>query len=172
MPTISLKHVFIRLATLVLALLPVTLPAAQAPDFTLPGVDAPVKLSDYRGDVVYVDFWASWCPPCRKSFPWMNDLHSEFAGSGLKIIAINLDSNEAEARKFLASTPALFDVAFDTRGKIATAFDVVGMPSSYIIDRDGNIVYTHIGFLSKDKKAIEERIARLLTITTIAELSE
>lgn len=117
-----------------------------APDFSLPGVSAEIKLSDFKGKLVYLDFWASWCGPCKKSFPWMNAMQSKYASQGFKIIAINLDVNTEDGKRFLNSVPANFAIAFDAKGQVPRLYQVKGMPSSFLIGRDGNILMQHTGF--------------------------
>lgn len=149
-----------------LLLLLLTAPHAHAlnaaPGFTLEGIDAQVDLADYRGKVVYLDFWASWCVPCRKSFPWMNQLKELYETRGLEVIAINLDEERKLADAFLAATPATFTVAFDPQGQSAEHYQVMGMPSSYLIDRNGILHHSHVGFRDKDRTALESQIEELL----------
>lgn len=133
----------------------------QAPDFRLSGVKSEVKLSSYRGKPVYVDFWASWCGPCRKSFPWMNGMQEKY-GNKIKIIAVNLDQDRAEADKFLAQNPPKFTIAFDPEGKTAEAYKVKAMPSSYLIDSAGRIVSGHAGFRGQDKEELEKLIEQMI----------
>jgi len=155
-----LRHVIIAL-TLFTTLLPAILPAATAspaPDFTLPGREGVLELQQYRGQVVYLDFWASWCKPCRKSFPWMNALHKRYSDDHLVVLAVNLDEDTVAARRFLQRYPATFTVAFDPQGKVAERYGLKGMPSSYLIDKQGNIVMSHIGFRTNDTDQLEERI--------------
>ena len=143
----------------------VTAPAARtvAPPFALPGTDGvAVRLADRRGEVVYVDFWASWCPPCLQSFPWMDALAERFAADGLRVVAINLDADRDAAARFLADADPGFDIAFDPAGDSAEAFGLIGMPSSYVIDRDGRVAYAHVGFRRKDAPAIEAAVAAVL----------
>jgi thiol-disulfide isomerase/thioredoxin len=121
-----------------------------------------IKLSDYKGKVIYLDFWASWCIPCRKSFPWMNELQKRYGSKGFKVIAVNLDQEQDKARAFLQKIPANFTVAFDPEGVSATAFKVKGMPSTYLIDRTGKITFSHIGFREKEIPAMELKIKQLL----------
>src|SRR5277367_6815965 len=109
-----------------------------APDAVLRGSDgAEQKLSSLRGKVVYLDFWASWCIPCRQSFPWMNDMQKKFAGQDVVILAVNLDAKTADVDAFLARYPASFRLAFDTEGASAKQFGVKAMPTSFLIGRDG-----------------------------------
>jgi thiol-disulfide isomerase/thioredoxin len=136
---------------------------APAPDFTLPTRDGTVSLRDLRGKVVYVDFWASWCQPCRRSFPWMGRMSEAYAKQGLAIVSINLDKNRDAADAFLDQFPTEFKVAFDPAGKTAEAFHVEAMPSSFIVSRTGRIVYGHAGFEPDKADAIEDRIKEELS---------
>lgn len=134
-----------------------------APDFELSGNGATtVKLSALRGKVVYLDFWASWCGPCRQSFPWMNDLQSKYGSRGLQIVGVNLDAKDADARKFLAENNGNFLLAFDNKGVTPKLFGVKGMPTSYLIDRDGRIVSEHTGFNFSKTAGVEKEIEKLL----------
>lgn len=105
-----------------------------------------LDLSDSRGQVVVVDFWASWCVPCRRSIPWLNEMQEKYRDQGLIIIGVNEDTVEAEYVEFLKNFPAHFKTIRDAEGTLAREFDVVAMPSSFIIDRDGNVVARHLGF--------------------------
>ena len=136
--------------------------ADSAPSFTLPGKQSEVSLENSRGSVVYVDFWASWCTPCRKSFPWMNEMQTRYEKDGLQIIAINLDESREQAEAFLAKNGVDFTVAFDPDGQTASDFSVMAMPSSFLIDRNGEIIHRHIGFRQKDKNVIENSIREAL----------
>jgi peroxiredoxin len=134
----------------------------KAPDFSLKTDSGTITLKELQGKVVYLDFWASWCVPCRKSFPWMNAMHEKYSDKGLVILAINLDKEAKLVAKFLKQYPAKFKIAYDPSGKSAEAYKVLGMPSSYIIDRKGNIVETHVGFREKDKVDLENKISSTL----------
>lgn len=134
-----------------------------APKFELAGLNADmIQLSNYRGKVVYLDFWATWCVPCRKSFPWMNELLEKYQSQGLEIIAVSLDEKQKMVENFLKRYSANFTIALDPTGESADLYKVRGMPSSYIIDRSGNIVKTHMGFRAKDKARLEELIQATL----------
>jgi cytochrome c biogenesis protein CcmG, thiol:disulfide interchange protein DsbE len=124
--------------------------------------DSPIQLDQYRGRVVYLDFWASWCAPCQQSFPWMQSLKVEYEGKGLAVVAVNLDRNRADADRFLAETPIDFEVRFDPRGAVAEAYKVKGMPTSVIIDRHGVVRFTHIGFRPIDGPDYEAQLKLLL----------
>lgn len=134
-----------------------------APAFELPGLDGTVKLAGYRGKLVYLDFWASWCAPCKRSFPWMNTLQQRYGGAGLQVLAINLDAQRADASAFLAATPAAFVVAFDPAGTQARAYGIKGMPSSALIGRDGRLLWRHSGFNDGERDALEARVRAALT---------
>jgi cytochrome c biogenesis protein CcmG/thiol:disulfide interchange protein DsbE len=137
--------------------------ASAAPDFSLPGSSGTVSLHDLRGKVVLVDFWASWCVPCRQSFPWMTTMLERYGEQGLAVVAVNLDRNRQAADTFLGKFPAPFVVAFDPAGKTAEAFHVQAMPSSFLVSRDGTIVYSHEGFEQAKAAAVEDRIKEALS---------
>jgi len=137
--------------------------ATQAPDLKLPTANGSVQLSELKGKVVYLDFWASWCVPCKKSFPWMNAMQKRYAGQGFAIVAVNLDKERALADEFLQEMAANFIVAFDASGKSAEKYKLRGMPSSYLIGRDGKVLASHIGFREKDKDKLEQVIKNLLS---------
>jgi cytochrome c biogenesis protein CcmG/thiol:disulfide interchange protein DsbE len=136
----------------------------QAPEFSLPGVSqaGDVKLSDFKGRVVYLDFWATWCPPCRKSFPWMNEMHQRYQDQGLSVVAVSVDRKRELVEKFLQEMEPGFTIAQDKIGEVAKAYQLRGMPTSYLIDRDGHIVLTHMGFRTRDKAKLENAIKTLL----------
>jgi peroxiredoxin len=147
--------------------------AETAPKFTLEGQklngqQQEIKLTDYKGQIVYLDFWASWCQPCRKSFTWMNKMQSMYGNEGFKVIAINLDDSREKANKFLQQVPAKFDVAFDPRGSTAESYHVKAMPSSYIIDKQGNVIYSNLGFRGNDEDVLEEKIRKIIRQSTVA----
>lgn len=136
--------------------------ADTAPNFVLPTGSGTVSLAALKGKVVYLDFWASWCPPCRKSFPWMSDLQQRYGKLGLAVVAVNVDKTRDLAAKFLSEVPAAFTVAYDPDGKAADSYHVPGMPSSFIIDRTGKIQAIHIGFRNEDIPGIEESLRTAL----------
>ncbi|MEP6996748.1 MAG: TlpA disulfide reductase family protein [Betaproteobacteria bacterium] len=134
-----------------------------APAFTLRDANGgTVALDALRGHVVYVDFWASWCGPCRRSFPWMNDMQRRYGGKGLTIVAINVDKNPADAARFLERYPAQFAIAYDRDGTTPLAYGVQGMPSSYLVDTRGKVVQVEQGFHDERKDALEQRIQNLI----------
>jgi thiol-disulfide isomerase/thioredoxin len=134
-----------------------------APAVYLPDADGrTVSLADLRGTVVYVDSWASWCGPCKRSFPWMNEMLRKYGAKGLAVIAVNVDKKREDALRFLQSTPASVTVVYDPDGKVPQAWQVKGMPSSYLVDARGRIVLAETGFRDERKSELEERIRAAL----------
>jgi len=143
-----------------------------APDFTLPVVPSAspdagytgseISLKDLKGRVVLLDFWATWCPPCRKSFPWMDEMYSRYKEDGFIIVAVSEDTKHELVEHFIKEMNPLFPIAHDPMGEVAEKFKLRGMPTSYLIDREGNIVIIHVGFRSSDKAKLEAEIQMLL----------
>lgn len=123
-------------------------------------------LREFHGKVVVLDFWASWCVPCRRSFPWMNSMQEKYADDGLVIIGVNLDAEDADAQAFLSEIPADFQIISDPDGALAREHDVVAMPTSYIFDRDGKLVTRHLGFKVKRQDEYEALLVETLNRKT------
>jgi len=121
-----------------------------------------VKLEHPTNKVLYVDFWASWCAPCAKSFPFMNHLNRQFEERGLQIIAINLDENPDDIIPFLRRFPASFSIVRDKNQQCAKAFSVQAMPSTYLIDKQGRVRYIHLGFRPSETTQMLKIIQQLL----------
>ncbi|MFZ6812923.1 TlpA family protein disulfide reductase [Undibacterium sp. Rencai35W] len=145
-----------------------TLNAAEvgktAPEAVLQGVSTSYRLSDFKGKLVYLDFWASWCGPCKKSFPWMNVMQSKYGSQGFKIIAVNVDTDNEDWKNFLAAVPANFDIALDPKGAVAKLFDIKGMPTSVLVSRDGKVIAQHAGFNDETRNRIEKEIQLQLEV--------
>lgn len=137
-------------------------PGQTAPTLDLPGSTAPVSLTQLRGKVVFVDFWASWCGPCKQSFPWMNEMQAKYGAKGLQIVGVNLDTKRADADKFLAEVPANFRVAFDAQGDTPKRYQIKGMPSSVLVGPDGRVIQVHTGFRAEERKQLEDAIVAAL----------
>ena len=120
------------------------------------------SLAKHKGKVVYLDFWASWCGPCVRSFPWMNDIQAKYKAKGFTVISVNLDAEKQLAAKFLIKNPATFEVIYDPKGKIAKHFKIQGMPSSMLIGRDGKIKSRHTGFFTNKIPQYQQEIEALL----------
>jgi thiol-disulfide isomerase/thioredoxin len=135
-----------------------------APQFTLPTLqqNQPTALSQFAGKVVYLDFWASWCAPCRTSFPLLNQLHEKLKVQGFEVVAVNLDEDKAKAEQFLKEIPVNFTVLRDEKGEWADKFVVESMPTSFIIDKQGVVQHIHHGFTANDITDLEKKIAELL----------
>ena len=121
-----------------------------------------LDLKQYIGKVVYLDFWASWCKPCQKSFPWMNGMVQRYPADSFTVVTINLDSDEKAMNVFLSRIPAQFDIYHDPSGTLAEKFQLQGMPTSYLIDKSGKVVSRHIGFQTQEIPAYEKEIESLL----------
>ncbi len=141
----------------------------QAPDFTLPDIAEgrpPITLSALRGKTVYVDFWASWCAPCLRSMPLINELYAKYREQGFEVIAINVDDPVEDGREFLLDTPLDYLIAADPKGEMLGAYAVRGMPTSFLIDRDGVVRLVHMGFRDNDIVLIEDAVRSLLDAPT------
>jgi thiol-disulfide isomerase/thioredoxin len=121
-----------------------------------------LDLSNQEGKVVYVDFWASWCAPCKASFSYMNDLKAQYPETDFHIVLINLDQKPARAERFLRGVTAPVPSLYDPKGKIARQYKVSAMPTSVLIDRKGNIRYIHDGFHPEKTKEYSKHIEELL----------
>ncbi len=167
MKTIQKRAVILILAAMLAGLAAVVTSAEDvrlAPSFTVPNFsgDKAITLDQFQGKVIYVDFWASWCGPCLKSFPYMEELHRKYRSKGLVIIAINMDQNPQDAHDFLQDHPVTFLVGQNPAGDVAEQYEVMAMPTSYIVDRAGLIQDVHYGFRSRDKENITALIEGLL----------
>jgi len=137
---------------------------STAPLFSLPqiGQENKIALGNYKGKVVYLDFWASWCAPCRVSFPLLNTLYKEKKNRGFEIIAINLDEDDNDLKRFLKLISVDFTLLRDLSNKVPEMYAVEAMPSSFIIDKKGQIRYVHKGFKRSDMAKIEQKVEQLL----------
>ena len=136
----------------------------MAPGFELPvlGGETTKSLSASHGKVRYIDFWASWCPPCRVSVPEIVALQRDLGGSRFEVIAINVDERIDDAVRFMEHHPMNYDVLSDPRGATAAAWALPGMPTSFVIDPEGRVTLVHVGFRRGDMQAIRAHIAELL----------
>jgi thiol-disulfide isomerase/thioredoxin len=151
------------LAVVFLSWIPL-LSAHAAANESAPSLD----LSAYRGKVVVVDFWASWCVPCRHSLPWLDAMQQKYADDGLVVIGINEDNAAEDAEAFLKAVPVSFHIVDDRDGAIAKEFDLVAMPSSYVFSRDGEVAVRQLGFKTGKKDEYEAELRRLLDSTPAA----
>lgn len=137
-------------------------PELEPAAFSVTTDDGMFISADYEGKVIYLDFWASWCVPCRQSFPWMNEMRAKYSEQGLHVIAVSLDQDTDLARSFAEEFAAEFTIGFDTDGSLADQFGVRGLPSSVIINREGRLVESHTGFNPKQAVEFEESLVKVL----------
>ena len=134
-----------------------------APDFTLKSRSGDnLRLAEQRGNIVLVNFWASWCGPCREELPKMEALQQSYQDLGFTVLAINVDDNPAKAENLLRDVDVTFPVLFDPQGKVSQQYDLSAMPTTVIVDRDGNARLTHKGYKSGDEVKYEKAIKVLL----------
>lgn len=140
----------------------------EAPAFTLPLLDEPekmVSLASSNAKVRYLDFWASWCAPCRLSLPAIIKLQNELGSDQFEVIAVNVDENPKDALRFLKRYAPKHNVLTDPKGKVAAQYELPGMPTSFIIDGNGKVVYRHLGFKEKDIDIIRQHVVTLLEVS-------
>lgn len=120
---------------------------SPAPDFTLKSTSGEnLRLSEQRGQVVLINFWASWCGPCRQEMPLLDDIQQKYSKLGFTVFGVNVDKDPSKADKILKDIPVSFPVLYDSDGNVSRLFDVSAMPTTVIVDRDGNMRYLHKGF--------------------------
>lgn len=134
-------------------------PACTAADA---GSAPPFDPARFRGRVVYVDFWASWCAPCAEAFPFLDALQRESGAAGLQVLGIGLDERPEAARRFLERHPVGFAITADASGRCPRLFGVEAMPSSYLVDRRGRVRHVHRGFRAGDVPELRRRVRQLL----------
>jgi thiol-disulfide isomerase/thioredoxin len=147
---------------------------ALAPDFTLKTLDGEqeLTLSDLRGGVVYIDFWASWCGPCRRAFPEVKSLYSDYGGNGFKVLAVSLDRTTPPAIKFFDKQEVNFPGLHDAGGLIARKYGVQSIPTAIIVGPDGKIAKRMTGFDPRQLPAIRAAIEELIESTGSGEARE
>ena len=135
-----------------------------APAISLPQLSGgkTLSLKQYRGKVVYLDFWASWCGPCRQSLPLMNEVRNRLKSKGFEVLAVNLDEEPEAGLAFLKLYPVQYPVVSDVKGTTPATYKIQGMPTSFLIDRKGKVRQVHVGFKKGDIKKIESEITELL----------
>ena len=138
-------------------------PASPAPDFTLHSMDGPnLRLKEQRGRVVMVNFWATWCGPCRQEMPQLNRLYEKYKASGFVLLGVNVDDDQRKAAEVAGKLGVTFPVLLDTDKTVSKLYDLSTMPSTVIIDRDGKIRYVHRGYVSGYEDNYEKQIRELL----------
>ena len=140
-------------------------PPIPAPEWTLPAIEnaeGELSLSQFKGKITYIDFWASWCGPCRLSLPALNKLNAEFDAAKVQFVAVSIDVVEEDAWDFLKRYAVDYPVVIDTESEIARMFAVDGMPSGYLLDADGRVREIHVGYKSGDEMKLAASIKNLL----------
>lgn len=135
----------------------------SVPDFTLKsGSGENLRLSEFRGQVVLVNFWASWCGPCRQEMPLLDQLHKKYSPLGFAVLGVNVDQDPKQARAWLDKVPVGFPVVFDSQSTVSKSYEVVAMPTTVIVDRSGNARYVHHGYKPGDEAEYLRHVRALL----------
>lgn len=135
----------------------------QAPDFTLPTLTrGNLRLEEYRGQVVLINFWASWCGPCRQEMPVLDALHQRYEDAGFAVLGINVEGEVAPAQKIVDKTNVTFPVLIDEGQEVSETYSLEAMPSTVVVDRDGNIRYIHRGYKPGDEAKYVEIVKQLI----------
>jgi thiol-disulfide isomerase/thioredoxin len=134
-----------------------------APAFTLNGLSGqPGALSQYKGQVVMVNFWATWCGPCQQEMPLLDQMYKKYKPAGFTLIGVNVDKEAPAVKELLARKPVSLPVLLDPANQVSKAYHVDEMPSSVIIDRKGEIRYIHRGYRPGDENEYQDRIRQLI----------
>jgi peroxiredoxin len=138
-------------------------PATQAPDFTLHALSGPnMRLKEQRGRVVMVNFWATWCAPCRQEMPQLVRLYEKYRSSGFVLLGVNVDDDSSKAVEVANKLGVTFPVLLDADKTVSKLYDLSTMPSTVLIDRDGKVRYVHRGYLAGYEDSYEKQIRELL----------
>lgn len=152
-----MKHIINRFAVMFMLFFTVQVSAQQKGEWL-----EQFDIAQYKNKVVYLDFWASWCAPCRKTFPWLNEMQAKYQDKGLVIIAINLDRKIEGAYRFVNATPADFPLYWDAKSELAKKYKITGLPSSLLFSGDGELKDHHTGFKKSEQQSYEANIVKLL----------
>ncbi len=157
----------IKIPALLMLLAAVTVSAkvadSGAPDFTLKSnAGDNLRLSEHRGQVVMINFWASWCGPCRQEMPLLDNLYKRYGKAGFTILGVNVENDPEAARKLLRDIPVSFPILFDDNSTVSRLYDVDAMPTTVMVDRDGNLRYLHRGYKPGYEDHYKEQIRELI----------
>jgi peroxiredoxin len=138
-------------------------PATVAPDFTLRTMDGQnLRLQEQRGRVVLVNFWATWCGPCRQEMPHLNKLYDKYRASGFVLLCVNVDEDSKAAAGVASKLGVKFPVLYDPNKVVGKLYGLDKMPSTVLIDRDGKVKYLHLGYVNGYEETYEKQIRELL----------
>jgi peroxiredoxin len=138
-------------------------PSAGAPDFTLPSLDGPnLRLAEQRGRVVMINFWATWCGPCRVEMPHLSRLYDKYRDAGFTVLAVNIDEEPRKAAALAKQLGMRFPVLLDTDKKVSRLYDLSTMPSTVLVDRDGRVRFVHRGYRDGYEDTYDKQIRQLL----------
>jgi peroxiredoxin len=134
-----------------------------APDFTLKSSSGQnLRLSEFRGEVVMINFWASWCGPCRQEMPLLDELYGQYKPMGFTILGVNVEEDPTQAKQMLNESPVTFPVLFDSQSEVSKLYNVVAMPSTVLLDRDGNVRYLHKGYKPGFEETYQQQVRALI----------
>jgi peroxiredoxin len=135
----------------------------KAPNFTLKSNSGKnVKLSELRGQVILLNFWASWCGPCRQEMPLLEKLQKRYSALGFTVLGVNVEEDPSKAKTLLKDISVSFPILFDTQNKVSKQYKVSAMPSTVMIDRDGNMRYLHKGYKPGDEAQYMKWVKQLI----------
>jgi len=138
-------------------------PSPPAPDFTLPARDGgEVRLSELKGQVVMINFWATWCGPCRQEMPLLQQIHAKYEPLGFTMLGVNVEPDSAAAQNWLKDMPVSFPIVFDRKSEVSSSFGVEAMPSSVLIDREGRVRHVHRGYKPGDEAVYADLVRGLV----------
>jgi thiol-disulfide isomerase/thioredoxin len=151
------------LATVILAAAANAAGDPPAPAFSLPARGgSTIDLSQYKGQVVMINFWASWCVPCRQEMPLLDSIYKKYKPLGFTLLSVNVEPEQKDAESFLKQTPVSFPVVFDAKSKVSGLYNVQGMPTTVFIDRKGNVRLMHVSYKTGDENLYMNQIRTLL----------
>ena len=137
--------------------------SGPAPNFTLKSLSGKnLRLSEMAGNVVLINFWASWCGPCRQEMPLLNDLHNKYEALGFTVLGVNVEEQSDNARGFINDFPVDFPILLDDRNQVSKMYNVIAMPTTVVVDRDGNMRYLHKGYKPGDEKQYRKMVKELI----------
>jgi peroxiredoxin len=138
-------------------------PAPAAPDFSLPARDGgQVRLSELRGQVVMINFWATWCGPCRQEMPLLQQIHTKYEPLGFTMLGVNVEPDSVAAQNWLKGMPVTFPILFDRKSEVSSSFGVEAMPSTVLIDREGHVRHVHRGYKPGDEAIYADLVRGLV----------